>query len=128
MAETDLSWGLWNLNLISRKEARMANRLQRCPDSEICHLCELVLDRRHPKKRRNEQLRPTADHVQPKSLGGPAHRDNLLMAHLFCNNRRANRPITPELKESLRTEILKRFGFLVADLDRERRKKEWWAA
>ena len=98
---------------------------QVCQYSNHCHLCELPLDRRD-KRLRNYDLRPTADHVKPLSKGGANVRDNVLPAHHCCNNRKGNEPVTVELKKRLRTAVLKQYGFLIADLERELRRREWW--
>lgn len=64
-----------------------------------CHLClkpvRLDAPPRHP-------MRPSADHVVPRSLGGTNAIGNLRPAHYGCNSRRGARPLTPALLAEFR--------------------------
>lgn len=64
-----------------------------------CHLClkpvRLDAPPRHP-------LRPSADHIVPRSHGGTNAIANLRPAHYGCNSRRGARVLTPSLLEEFR--------------------------
>lgn len=65
--------------------------------NRICWLCghwiNADLPARHP-------MSFTADHVVPRSLGGPDTLGNLRPAHRACNSRKGNRPIRSPLRTS----------------------------
>lgn len=56
----------------------------------VCHLCNQLVDikLKHP-----HPMSQSADHVIPRSLGGPDVLENLALAHLTCNIRRKNKPL-----------------------------------
>ena len=74
---------------------RLADR-----DGWVCHLCGLPVPR--GQWLAGDPLRPTLDHLHPKSLGGGKRSTgNLKLAHFECNNRRGNAPLE-EAREAAR--------------------------
>ena len=59
-------------------------------DRWCCHLCGAEVPR--GPWREDDPLRPTRDHVKPKSAGG-GRRGNLRLAHASCNHRRGDAPL-----------------------------------
>lgn len=56
-------------------------RAQVLAKSDICHLCGFP-------------GADTVDHLIPRSKGGTNHPSNLAPAHMSCNGRRGNRPLS----------------------------------
>ncbi len=56
-------------------------------DRGLCQLCGLAVDVNAP---RDTPLKPTLDHIVPKSLGGQYTVENLRVTHRFCNHKRSN--------------------------------------
>jgi 5-methylcytosine-specific restriction endonuclease McrA len=59
-------------------------------DGDYCAICRQLIDfslagSHHP-------MAPSADHVLPRSRGGPGVMRNLRLAHASCNGRRGNGP------------------------------------
>lgn len=61
----------------------------------ICGICSLPIIHR-------EKI--SVDHIHPLSLGGSQHRYNFQPAHIKCNSRRGNKPITNEKSHPLTKE------------------------
>lgn len=55
----------------------------------ICVRCRLPIDVRLRGTR--HRMRPSVEHLRPRSLGGQDTEDNLALAHLSCNSARGNR-------------------------------------
>lgn len=58
-------------------------------DGWTCKLCGDKIS----SKTLSGPLRPTADHIVPRSLGGSNALWNLQLAHALCNERRGNKPL-----------------------------------
>ena len=61
----------------------------------LCALCGEAMPRHRfevPHARIWAKLRPTIDHIQPRSKGGSDTPDNLQLAHALCNKRKGNAP------------------------------------
>jgi 5-methylcytosine-specific restriction endonuclease McrA len=72
---------------VSHSKKRIARLIER--DGNICWLCNKPCDvSRIGTGHRNS---PTADHVVPKSHGGPNKMENFKLAHNQCNTRRGNK-------------------------------------
>jgi 5-methylcytosine-specific restriction endonuclease McrA len=63
-------------------------------------------------KREREHAEPTVEHLLPRSRGGTSRRDNLVLAHRFCNNMAADK--TPEEKLAIRKRLLAALAEVIA--------------
>lgn len=62
-------------------------------DNAICHLCDLIVERKHA----------TIDHIVPVVHSGPHTRANVALAHRSCNSSRKTMPV-----EEYRARLAKR--------------------
>ena len=74
-----------------------------------CRICGLICDFRNPK-RCHRRLKPTYDHIIPRSKGGGESDRNLQLAHAYCNSKRGGCDITDEFRAACRFWILKYVG------------------
>lgn len=65
-------------------------------DGMTCHLCggKVVTD---PRSSDYDRLRPSLDHLNPRSRAGSHHPSNLRTSHLTCNKARKDRPLSESL-------------------------------
>lgn len=69
-----------------------------------CHLCGYPIDQ--TLDRQHHPMSSTVDELIPLAHGGSTtDPTNLAEAHRFCNSWRATRPLTPQLRTELRTEL-----------------------
>ncbi len=81
----------------ANRHVRKLIRIRR-RDGQRCWLCGEHLDFRRDENGAVPGV--TADHVVPRSHGGPDSIDNLRLAHSKCNNERGNAPGRPHPKWS----------------------------
>lgn len=70
--------GVGSLNRHYREEIRKGNY-------PTCYLCKKPITR---------ESEVSQDHLLPKSLGGSSNRNNLVVAHKYCNSRRGITPLS----------------------------------
>ena len=73
---------------------KMINILKR--NNGCCHLCGETILVNRPKGMSSKvwrQLKPSRDHLVPKSNGGLGLINNVKPSHAGCNSRRGNEPI-----------------------------------
>ena len=77
---------------MSRRRDGLSNRIRRIVirDGPVCQLCGELVNLRAPPW---DVLRPSVDHIIPKSKGGSDDLANLQLAHADCNSRRGNEDI-----------------------------------
>lgn len=91
---------------MSRKRSHKANKrdMVRKRDGDLCFYCarELLFLPRY-SARQHEALPniATIDHIIPRSEGGTAHIDNVVLACAPCNKRRGARPAGQFLAEMM---------------------------
>jgi len=116
------------LERVSRRESRM-RRSAKCAEtigmsqrvtfkalwdrSSRCHICGEWCSRKysglHP-------LTPTIDHIDPISKGGMHLISNAAIAHRMCNTIKSNRPLTKQVSDRCKREVL-RFKASMAESD-----------
>jgi 5-methylcytosine-specific restriction endonuclease McrA len=70
----------WSTHAMSSRLKKLAER-----DKWTCHLCGAPVPR---DGLGDQDVRPTRDHLIPRSLGGTNAMGNLKLAHAHCNRRR----------------------------------------
>jgi 5-methylcytosine-specific restriction endonuclease McrA len=86
------SWRIRHTGLMSRthRVGYLANRAKLRYEGVLCGICGEEIDLSLPRK---DPMSFSADHIIPAEQGGSDHADNLMAAHLGCNQRRQAKPL-----------------------------------
>lgn len=72
----------------NRRSGRVRRLVER--DGQACHYCKENTVMYSNEGNRNNPLLATADHIVPKSMGGPGYLRNFVLACRTCNERRGD--------------------------------------
>lgn len=94
-------------------------------DGDLCSICGVRMLFRDPFFRHvplTSGVRASIDHIKPRALNGQNKMDNFRLTHQLCNQKRAKHEVTEDLRIACKTAILKRYGMLIADVEREHQR------